>query len=273
LRLISFITFSIFVCHFSNGQNSNILLAEPDELRTFLGTNFKKIEIEINSLIINPSPNAKPVKPAIRIIQFKGDTSCIVININKSSEADTMYYRYDKCGKLLLKKGQGTHFVYSNRYKNCKLISREIKETEVDNSGASHQWNLVKYVYDKAGKLQKELISDFEDSLITKYSNEYMYLGNFKDTVKEYYFDEDGNKLLNRLTKYNFSTHLNAIEFYSLDRTLIDKTEFIYNPNGKIERIKEGTRANYLYTYSPNNSLVSVTDETDRRENSIKSLE
>ncbi|MFM9945234.1 MAG: hypothetical protein ACKVQB_08385, partial [Bacteroidia bacterium] len=237
------------------------------------GKDFKKIEIEILKYRGTGSDKKQiPGKSASRIIILNGTNSYTVIDKSKDDEYDTTTYNYDNCGKLILKKGRGVHFKYSNRYKNCKLMSKEANETEVESGTFSHLWNLISYEYDKAGLLKKELIYDFNDTNILKLSNEYKYKGNFMDSVKEYYYDEDGNKLLNRMTKYFYSTKLDSIHYYSSEFLLIDKKNYTYHPSGKVKTITLGGTETYTYFYK-NNELEMVSEMGGTKEYLVRYFE
>ena len=261
-------------CKLSYAQEPNIFYSQPDEIKQFLSKKYKKIEIEIVKYRGTGADRIRvPMKSAFRTIEFIGDTSCIIIDKSKDDESDTTIYRYDKCGKLILKKGHLAYSKYKNRYKSCKLISREINETEVESSGVTHTWNLMRFAYDKAGKLEKELIYDFEDTTILKYSNEYTYSKNLSDSIKEYYYDEDGVKQVNRFTKYYYSSHLDSIHYYNFEFYLIDKTDYKYNASGKLITIIRGGNEFFNYSYNADNDPEIILEESGFKEYLIKYFE
>lgn len=248
------------------GQESNILNSEPQEIKKFLGSDFKKIEVEIvKSRGKNPDMSKGTAKSAFRIIEFNGDGKYSIINITKDDESDTTMYQYDKCGNLIYKKGHSVNSRYFNRYKTCKLLSKESNETDIDPSGFIHQWNLIKFVYNKAGLLEQEIIYDFNDTTIIKFCNEYKYKGSFLDSMNEYYYDEDGVKLRNRMTKHFYSSHLDSSVVYSSEYYVIDKREYQYNTNGKLSLVKEANNSNYIYSYNSKNEIESIMEEMESK--------
>lgn len=263
----------IFSCPILMGQESNIFYSEPDIIKQFLGKEYKKIEIEIIKSKGNEPDIARiPGESAYRIIKFVDANSCQIIDKTKDNESDTTFYKYDKCGNLVLKKGHTINSKYSNRYKNCKLISKESNEWDISN-GSDHQWNLIRYEYDKNSRLNKELIYDFYDTTTLKFSNEYKYKGNNLDSLNEYYYDEDGAKLKNRMTKYFYGSKLESVHYYSSDFYLIDKRDYQYDPLGKLISVKEKNNSQYIYSYNSKNELESILAEMDSKDYRITYFE
>lgn len=271
------ISLFLFLLLFSSilmGQESNVFKSEPHEIKKFLGRDFKKIEIEIvKSRGQNPNVSRGPTKSVFRVIEFNGEGKYSIINTTKEDESDTTVYQYDKCGNLVYKKGHSVNSRYSNRYKACKLLSKESNETEIDPSGFTHQWNLIKFVYNKAGLLEQELIYDFNDTTIIKFSNEYKYKGTFLDSMNEYYYDEDGVKLKNRMTKCFYSTHIDSSVVYSSEYYVIDKREYQYNAAGKLSLVNEANNSNYIYTYNSKNDIESIMEEMESKLYRVNYLE
>ena len=115
------------------------------------------------------------------------------------------------------------------------------------------------------------MIYDFNDTTIIKFSHEYTYKGNMMDSVKEYYYDEDGVKLVNRVTKYFHSSKLDSIHYYSSEFLLIDKREYKYDPTGKVKTIKAGVES-YHYFYK-NNGIEMISEEPGSKDYVVKYFE
>ena len=241
------------------GQESNIFFSDPAIIKEFIGKDYRKIEIEIfKNRGAEPIIARLPGESSYRIIEFNGNNPRI-INTTKNNESDTTFYQYDKCGNLILKKGHSINANSFNRYSNCTLISQESTEWDISN-GSDHQWNLIRFVYDKSNRLDKELIYDFFDTTILKFSNEYKYKGGLLDSLNEYYYDEDGVKLKNRMRKYFYGSKLDSVHYYSAEYYLIDKREYKYNPLGKMISVKEANNSIYNYSYNSKNELESIMD-------------
>lgn len=251
LKFLTFLTFTVFTCRLSFSQEANIFYSEPHEIKEFLGKNFKKIEIEIVKYRGNGADKTRmPGKSAYRIIEFNGTNSYTIINKTKDGDSDTTFYTYDNCGKLMKKKGNLVNSSYHNRYKNCKPMSKESNEWEMSN-GSDHQWHLIRFAYDKAGKLEKELIYDFSDSANILMSREYTYKGNNIDSMNEYYY-QDAEKIGIRMTRYHYSSKLDSICYYNTPSILIDKKVYEYTPDGKIKNITVGSLGTCHYAYKNN---------------------
>jgi hypothetical protein len=248
--LVWFITNHVLIA-----QDANIINSDPDVIVKFLKYPFKKMEVEIIQFNgVGANREKAKGKSAFKMLEYTNPNQCLVINKTKNEIMDTTTFNYDRCGGLVNKKGHENYFEYHNRYKNCVLIGRKANETEIFSGGFSHQVNLIRYQYNTYGQISQELIFDFEDSTNTKYSYEYAYKDKLKDTYKEYYFDDDGHKLLNRMSRYFYSNNLlDSMVHYNSENTPIDKMEYTYYSNGKVKSIRNGPD---YYEYFYNNELL-----------------
>lgn len=251
-----------FIMKTSMAQEGNIWMSEPKKIKELLIKKYPRIEIEVVKLHYRGGEWVpKPGGPEFISFVFSGDSLVKKINVAATGESDTTLYRYDPCGNLRLKKGQGVYAYYKYRYRACKPMSNDLDETEVAGGSAFHQRHLIRYVYRNDGLLDKELISDYEDSLNLKFCNQYAYKNNKTDTLKEFYIDEDGAKILNRATKYFYGNHLDSIHYYSLQYDLIDKVVYRYNASSKPVSIAIGKSEFYQYSYNHLGELETIMDE------------
>jgi hypothetical protein len=83
--------------------------------------------------------------------------------------------------------------------------------------------------------------------------------------MNEYYYDEDGVKLRNRMTKHFYSSHLDSSFVYSSEYYVIDRREYQYNTNGKLSLVKEANNSNYIYSYNSKNEIESIMEEMESK--------
>lgn len=271
-KFLNFFALLLFIIQSSFAQEANIFYSDPNEIKEFLGKDFKKIEIEIVKYRGNGADKTRmPGKSAYRIIEFNGKSSYTVINLTKDGDSDTTFYTYDNCGKLVKKKGNLVNSSYHNRSKNCKMMSRESNEWEMSN-GSDHQWHLIRYVYDKTGKLDKELIYDFSDSANMLMAREYTYKGTNIDSMNEYYF-QDAEKIGIRMTRYHYSSKLDSICYYNTPSILIDKKVYKYDPDGKVKSITVGSLGSCHYSYKNNVPDIISEEASGYREYWVRYFE
>ncbi len=256
-----------------HAQDPNIFYSSPDEMKTYFDKGYAKIEIEIFQNRGRGSERVRmPGKHEMRIVEFAKDGSCIIRDKTKDDIWDTISYTYDKCGRLMRIKGHSIYSHYTNRYKNCQVVSRESNETLIESNGSYHQWNLTRYVYNANKQVKKELIYDFLDTLNVMYANEFAYIGTTKDSMNEFYFEE-GAKMKNRSTKYYTSTKLDSIRVYNPEFSVIDKTVYTYHPSGKLKTVNINGLGTFHYSYNPNNEIESIYEEMANKEYLIRFFE
>jgi len=245
MKYFTFIVYSILLIGKANAQEPMVYFAEPDEIRSFLSKPYKKIEVKTMSSVNNSKDTSVTKR---KLIYFYGDTTCYIINLSKDQMTDTTVYKYDKCGKLILKKGNNINNSYKNFYKDCKMISRESNEFEISFGNLAAGNNYIKYKYNKKGELQSELVYDLHDTLNIIRSTEFSYFNNHIDSVNEFYF-VDGEKFRNRASKYFYKNRLDSIHYYNFGFELIDKMVYSYNEMGRPQNISSTSSKDYRYIY------------------------
>lgn len=252
----------IFLIRSIYAQEPMIFFTEPDELKKFLSKPYKKIEIKTisNTNSIKDSSDIKR-----KIMYFTGDTICRIINLSKDQTNDTTTYIYDKCGKLILKRGNNINNNYKNFYNDCKLIRIESNELEISFGSLAASSNYIKYQYSKKGELLTELVYDISDTLNILRSTEFSYANNHIDSMNEFYF-VDGEKLRNRSTKYFYKNHLDSIHYYNFGFDLIDKMVYIYNDKNRPKTISSYSSKEYIYVYNGKNDPEKIIAEQGLKE-------
>jgi hypothetical protein len=239
--LLMFIAFQCIIP--TMAQEPNLFLVEPLELRAIVGESVKKIEI----LKMSPmGVDKKDEMEATRLIEFLGDSLCLDILMDDVVIADTSFYRLEMCGKLKEKISRSNTSFYKSSYTKCQLIRKEVNEMEIVFSSLRKERNITKYSYDKLGRLEKEMVYNFEDTSVMDRMIEHTYLGGNIDSVNDYYF-EYGVKLRNRSTKYFYSNNLDSIHFYNFKFDINDKIVYTYNQFKKIESVNSMSSGNYKY--------------------------
>lgn len=245
MKYFAFIVYFIILIGKASAQEPMVFFTEPDEIKSFLSKPYKKIEVKTMANANNSKDTSVTKK---KIIYFYGDTACFIINLSMDQGADTIVYKYDRCGKLILKKGNNINNSYQNFYNDCKLISRESNEFEISFGNLEASTNYMKYNYNKKGELQSELIYDISDTFNILRSTEFSYFNNHIDSVNEFYF-VDGEKFRNRSSKYFYKNHLDSIHYYNFGFDLIDKMVYQYNEMERPENINSISSKDYHYIY------------------------
>jgi hypothetical protein len=246
VKYLQLLIYFIILIGNSYAQEPMIFFAEPDEIKLFLSKPYKKIDVKTMSSVNNTKDTTFEKR---KMIYFYGDTICQIINIYKDQIADTTVYKYDLCGKLIVKKGKNINNSYKNFYKDCVLQNRESNEFEISFGNLVAGNNYIKYKYNKKGELQSELIYDTNDTFNILRSTEFSYFNNHIDSVNEFYF-VDGEKYRNRASKYFYKNHLDSIHYYNFGLELIDKMVYQYNTKGRPETISSNSSKDYKYIYN-----------------------
>jgi hypothetical protein len=242
-------------------QEPNLFLVDPIELRTFLGESVERIEIQKRS---PAGTNLKDDIEATRLVEFLGDSLCLDILIADDNIADTSFYKFDECGKLKEKYSRSSKCYYKNSYTKCKLIRKEVNEMEIVFSSLRKERYISRYSYDKLGKLVKETVLNFDDTSVIDRMVEHTYIGAYRDSVNEYYF-ENGVKLRNRSTKNFYSNGLDSTHFYNFKFDINDKILYKYNQSMKIVELNSLSLGNYKYLYDANNRLIAMLEESSQK--------